>query len=110
MNGTQSSHEQIGPLSVAMTNEERFIASCQSVGEADVRQKLNADRYSGRKAVWASIWLEQIESGKTDAAKAEERSSRLPKTRLEGRHFTSAVSALLFVLLLASVGLFLKFR
>lgn len=92
-----------------MTNEERFIASCQSVGEADVRQKLNADRYSDRKAVWASSWLEQIESGKTDATKAEERSSRLPKTRLS-RHFTSAVSALLFVLLLASVGLFLKFR
>jgi hypothetical protein len=92
-----------------MTNEERFIASCQSVGEADVRQKLNADRYSGRKAVWASSWLEQIESGKTDATKAEEKSSRLPKARLS-RHFPYAVSALLFVLLLASVVLFLKFR
>lgn len=92
-----------------MTNEERFIASCQGAGEADVRQKLNADRYSGRKAVWASNWLEQVESGKTDATKAEERSSRLPKTRLS-RHFASAASALLLVLLLASLVLFLKFR
>jgi len=92
-----------------MTNEERFIASCQGVGEADVRQKLNADRYSGRKAVWASNWLEQVESGKTDATKAEERSSRLPKKGLS-RHFASAASALVLVLLLASLVLFLKFR
>jgi hypothetical protein len=92
-----------------MTNEERFIASCQNAGEADVRQKLNTERYSGQKAIWASSWLEQIESGKTDATKAEERSSRLAKTRLSG-HLPSAISALLFVLLLASVVLFLKFR
>jgi hypothetical protein len=98
-----------GSTSVAMTNEERFVASCQSAGEADVRQKLNTERYSGQKAIWASSWLEQMESGKTDATKAEERSSRLAKTRLSG-HLPSAISALLFVLLLASVVLFLKFR
>ena len=92
-----------------MTNEERFIASCQKLGEADVRQKLNADRYSGRKVVWASSWLEQMESGKTDATKAEEVGSRLAKTRVS-HHFASAVSAFLFVLLLASMVLFLKFR
>ena len=98
-----------GSKSVAMTNEERFVASCQSAGEADVRQKLNTERYSGQKAIWASSWLEQMESGKTDATKAEERSSRLAKTRLS-RHLPSAISALLFVLLLVSVVLFLKFR
>jgi hypothetical protein len=92
-----------------MTNEERFIASCEGAGEADVRQKLSADRYSGRKAVWASSWLEQMESGKSDATKAEERSSRLPRARLS-RYFALAVSALLVVLLFASVGLFLKLR
>ena len=94
---------------MAMTNEERFIVSCQSVGEADVRQRLNADRYSGRKAEWASSWLEQMESGKTDATKAEERSSRLPNPKLS-RHFPSAVLALLFALLFAGVVVFLKFR
>jgi hypothetical protein len=98
-----------GPISVALTNEERFIASCQNVGEADVRLKLNADRYSGRKAVWASSWLEQMASGKSDAANAEERSHALARTR-RSRHVAAAVSALLFVLLLASLGLFLKFR
>ena len=82
MNGTHRAHEQNGPIYVAMTNEERFIASCQSLGEADVRQKLNADRYSDRKAVWANSWLEEMESGKTDATKAEEINSRLPKTWL----------------------------
>jgi hypothetical protein len=92
-----------------MTNEERFIASCESVGEADVRQKLNADRYTGTKAVWASSWLEQVESGKSDATKAEESISRLLKTR-SNPHFITTVSAILFVLLLASVVLFLKLR
>jgi hypothetical protein len=93
----------------AMTNEERFIASCLSVGEADVRQKLNANRYGGRRAVWASSWLEQLESGKSDATVAEEKSSRLPKPGAS-RHVSPAISALLFGLLLASVVLFLKFR
>jgi hypothetical protein len=93
-----------------MTNEERFIVSCESVGEADVRQKLNAERYSGRKAVWASDWLEQVESAKSDATKAEERSSRLGMTARPNRHFAPAVSTLLVVLLLGGVVLFLMFR
>jgi hypothetical protein len=93
-----------------MTNEERFIASCVSAGETDVRQKLNADRYSEQKAVWAGDWLEQVESAKSDATKAEETSSRLRMTASPRRHFVFAVSALLLVLLLASVVLFLKSR
>jgi hypothetical protein len=90
-----------------MTNEERFVASCQIGGEADVRQKLNADRYSVQKAVWASNWLEQVESGKSDATKAEESSRTLLKAR-PNRHFAFAFSAFLFVLLLASLVGFLK--
>jgi hypothetical protein len=93
-----------------MTNEERFLASCESVGEVDVRQKLNADRYSGRKAVWASGWLEQVESAKSDATKAEERSIGLRITAGADRHFAPGVSALLFILLLASGALFLMLR
>jgi len=109
MNGTHRAHEQNGSHMVAMTNEQRFIASCVSVGEADVRQKLNANRYGGRRAVWASSWLEQLESGTSDVTEAEEKSIRLPKPGAN-RHFGLAISALLFVLLLASVVLFLKFR
>jgi hypothetical protein len=93
-----------------MTNEERFIASCVSAGETDVRQKLNADRYSEQKAVWAGDWLEQVESAKSDATKAEEISSRLSMTASPRRHFAFAASTLLLVLLLASVVLFLKSR
>jgi hypothetical protein len=93
-----------------MTNEERFIASCVSAGETDVRQKLNADRYSEQKAVWAGDWLEQVESAKSDATKAEETSSRLRMTASPRRHFAFAVSAFLLVLLIASVMLFLKSR
>jgi hypothetical protein len=93
----------------AMTNEERFIASCRSVGEADVRQKLITNRYGGQRAVWASSWLEQLESGKSDATKAEEKSSRLLSAAPD-RRFIPAVSVLLFVLLLASVAWLLSFR
>jgi hypothetical protein len=92
-----------------MTNEERFIASCQTAGEADVRQKLNADRYSGLKAGWASSWLELVESSKTDATRAEERSHRLPNTGLS-RRFGPAGFALLLVVLLVGVVVFLNFR
>jgi len=91
-----------------MTNEERFIASCQSLGEANVRQKLNADGYGGQRAVWASSWLDQVESGKSDATKAEERNSLLRRTR-PNRLFAPAVSVVLVVLLLGCVVLFLKF-
>jgi hypothetical protein len=93
-----------------MTNEERFLASCEIAGEADVRQRLNADRYSGQKTVWASEWLEQVESAKSDATKAEERSSRLRMTDGPHRHLASAVSTVLLVLLLASAALFLMLR
>jgi hypothetical protein len=96
---------------MAMTNQQRFVASCESVGEADVRQKLNADRYGASKAVWASEWLEQVESAKTDATKAEERSSRLRVAAGADRHFGfAAVSALFLVGLLASAALFLITR
>jgi hypothetical protein len=90
-----------------MTNEERFVASCQSMGEADVRQKLSADRYSNQKAVWASNWLEQVESGKSDATKIEESTRNLLKAK-PNRHVAFALSGLLFVLLLVSVAMFLK--
>ena len=89
-----------------MTNEERFIASCQTAGEADVRQKLNADRYGGLKAAWASSWLEQVEGAKSDATKAEERNSRLAKPT-PNRRLASIVFALLLAFLLAGVFLFL---
>jgi hypothetical protein len=95
---------------MAMTNQERFIASCESAGEADVRQKLNADRYGSSKAGWASDWLEQVESAKSDATKAEERSSRLRMAAGTNRDFGFAVSALVLVVLLASAALFLMTR
>ena len=67
-------------MGVAMTNEERFIASCEKVGEADVRDKLSAGRYSERKTMWASSWLDKVGSGKIDATKAEERSGPLRRS------------------------------
>ena len=93
-----------------MTNEDRFIAACEMAGEADVRQKLNADRFSGRKTLWASDWLEQVESAKSDATKAEERSSGLRMAAGTDRHFTSTFSVILFLLLLCGAALFLMFR
>ena len=64
-------------MGLAMTNEERFIASCEEVGEADVRDKLSAGRYSERKTMWASSWLDKVGSGKSDSTKAGERISPL---------------------------------
>ena len=93
-----------------MTNEERFIASCESVGEADVRQKLNAKRFSGQKAVWAGDWLELVESAKSDATKAEERSSGLRLAARNDRHSAFGVSTVLLVLLLAGAALLLMMR
>ncbi|MFL6721982.1 MAG: hypothetical protein ACJ8FT_09310 [Sphingomonas sp.] len=93
-----------------MTNEERFIASCESVGEADVRQKLNANRFSGQKAVWAGGWLELVESAKSDATKAEERSSGLRIAARTHRHSSFGVSTLLLFVLLAGAALFLMIR
>ena len=91
---------------VAMTNEERFIASCLTAGEADVRQKLNADRYSDLKAAWASNWLEQVENAKSDATRDEEKNSRLAKAK-PSHHLAFVALALLLVVLLAAAVLFL---
>jgi hypothetical protein len=96
-------------MGVALTNEERFVASCEEVGEADVRSKLSAGRYSERKAVWASDWLEKVESGKSDATRAEERSIRLPSSTKGGPYFIYA-SAIFIVLLLAGAVVLLKLR
>ena len=62
-----------------MTNEQRFIASCESVGEAYVRQKLSGGRYSEPKIAWANSWLEQVESSKSEATKAEEKGRHLAR-------------------------------
>ena len=98
------------PPRVAMTNEERFIGSCNSVGEAEVRARLNADRYSAGKAVWAAAWLDQVEGAKSDATRAEERRSRLSQTRpLHG--FRLRFSALILGGLLLTVAvLFVELR
>jgi hypothetical protein len=93
-----------------MTNEERFIASCESVGEADVRQKLSANRYGASKAVWANDWLEQVESAKSDATKAEEKSIGLHMAAGTNRRFGFGILTLLLVLLLAGAALFLMSR
>ena len=97
-------------MGVAMTNEERFIASCETVGEADVRSKLSADRYSERKAVWASAWLEKMESGKSDATKAEEVSSRLRSSTSGRPHLIYVISAVFIAMLVAGAALYLKLR
>lgn len=85
-----------------MTNEQRFIASCEGLGEADVRQKLSAGRFSERRAEWASTWLEQVESGKSDATRAEEKSSRLRKSAKTNAYVAPAVAG--FVVLLLVIG------
>lgn len=85
-------------MAEAMTNEERFVASCASEGEVNVRQKLNSGRYSGRKAVWADTWLDVVEAGKSDATKADEQSRGLLKAKTHNRFFF-ATPVLLLVLL-----------
>jgi hypothetical protein len=97
-------------MDVAMTNEERFIASCETVGEADVRDKLATGRYSERKVVWANTWLDKFESGKSDATKAEESSSRLRSSTKAYPYFIYAISAVFIVLLLGGAGVLLKLR
>jgi hypothetical protein len=62
-----------------MTNEQRFIVSCGSVGEAYVQQKLSGRRYTERKLAWANSWQERVESGKSVATKFEEKSRRVRK-------------------------------
>ena len=90
-----------------MTNEERFMAGCQAVGEADVRQKLNAGRYSAVKSTWASSWLEQVDGAKSDAAKSEENNSPLANVRPNAR-FAIAMSAVIVAAVLASIYLFIR--
>ncbi|MEP7130102.1 MAG: hypothetical protein ABI770_03135 [Sphingomicrobium sp.] len=91
-----------------MTNEERFIASCEMVSEAEVRDKLSTGRYSEQKALWASSWLEKVESGKSDATKAEERSSLLPRSASAHPYFNYAVAGILMILILAAATVLLK--
>jgi hypothetical protein len=89
-----------------MTNEQRFIASCESVGEPYVRQKLGGGRYSATKATWANSWLEQAESGKSEATKAEETSRLLRESSRLSGYLKPALLALLLVLLIGSVAAF----
>ena len=98
-----------GRSPVAMTNEERFVVSCESVGEADVRQKLNADRYTGRRAVWASTWLDHVESSKSESTRAEERSSSLLLAK-PNRQTAYVVVAIVCGLLIGSLLLFRSFN
>lgn len=91
----------------AMTNEERFIASCEVAGEADVRQKLATNRFSEQKALWAGDWLEQVESAKSDATKDEERTISLRVLAVADQRITYGRSTLLVVLLLAGGALYL---
>lgn len=84
-----------------MTNEERFIASCETVGEAGVRAKLNAGRYSERKTPWATNWLESVDSGKSDLTKAEEKSSYLRDLNKTQTRFATAKFGLLIAAMLA---------
>ena len=95
-------------MGLALTNEERFIAACEQVSEAEVRNRLSTGRYSERKALWASSWLEKVESGKSDATKAEERSARAGNPASARTYFVYAVSAILIVLLLAGAAAILR--
>ena len=95
--------------SLAMTNEERFIASCESVGDAYVRQKLSGGRYSESKTAWANNWLEQVDSGISDATKAEERGGRLREPAKAKAYLKPVPLALIFVAILGGIALAVKF-
>jgi hypothetical protein len=84
-------------MAAASTNEERFVISCESVGESDVRNKLSAGRYSGRRSEWAANWLERVESGKSDATRAEENRSRLLKPTDRPRYLRPAYVGILLL-------------
>ncbi len=91
-----------------MTNEERFIASCETVGEAAVRAKLDAGKYSEGKAPWATSWLERIDSGKSEITQEEERSSRLREmSRTQNRLAPAKVVVFIVLLLAVFTALFL---
>lgn len=93
-------------MAEVLTNEERFVASCASEGEVGVRQKLNTGRYSERKTVWAGTWLDKLEGGKSDATRAEEKSSGLLKTKKQKSYppccFGAVVGSGVIVLLAAN--------
>jgi hypothetical protein len=93
-------------MAVASTNEERFVASCVNEGEVGVRQKLNAGRYSERRAVWAGAWLDEVESGKSDATKAAESSGSVAPKKSGG--LLPAASALTVVLIGVGVIAYLR--
>ncbi len=90
-----------------MTNEERFLASCVTEGESGVRQKLNAGRYSERRSIWAGNWLALIESGKSDATKAEETSSLMRITAARPHRRRMAVASVVFLVVLAACTMML---
>ena len=92
-----------------MTNEQRFIASCESVGDSYVRQKLSGGRYSELKTVWANNWLEQVDSGKSDATKAEERGRLLREPAKARGHLGPVPLALICLALLGGIAVFVKF-
>ena len=91
---------QVRPLVTgAMSNEERFIAACSLEGEAGVRQKLAAGRYSEAKSGWAGGWLEEVESGKSEATKAQERIAGILSAKEPSRYVVAATILIVLVLL-----------
>ena len=90
-------------MAQAFTNEERFIASCKIAGEADVRQKLGAGRYSERRTQWATAWLEQLDLGKSDSTKAEEQGLRLLKSPASSAYARLLVPTILIIALFGCV-------
>jgi hypothetical protein len=93
-------------MAVALTNEDRFVVSCEGEGEAGVRHKLGLGRYSGRKAVWASAWLDLVESGKSDATKAEESIVGPTQAKKLTRYLAVVASLLVFMLAVVAADFF----
>jgi hypothetical protein len=71
-------------------------------------KKLGADRYSERRAEWATGWLAGADGNKSDATEAEEKSRSLRVSNKPNRYLARTLAALALVLLLASVLLSLK--
>ena len=92
-----------------MTNEERFVASCVSEGEIGVRQKLNAGRYSERRTIWAGNWLADVENGKSDATRAEEKTNLTRMTARPRWPIIRVASALLLIALATCAIVFLRY-
>lgn len=96
-------------MSMALTNQERFVAACQIEGGAGVRNKLNTGRYSEAKTIWASNWLEQVDGGKSDATRAQEGSTRLLNAKEPGRRLVAIIS-LMLVMVAVAAAVFLLMR